>query len=212
MEQQHQVAASHPTGEQPQVEEWSATADTFAGRVHVEWDATAPVTLFGHLPFFIDFLKQANLFDPWVADCPLYLTSPNAASKRDLLGTVMLSVLAGHRRYAHVTALRCDLVNPPLLGMRKVVSEDSVRRNLETIADEPGQVWRQNHLDYCTAPLLGEPWILDMDSTVKPLYGHQEGAKAGYNPRKPGRPSIPTSSRTCAWCCVWMSCPATKTT
>ena len=24
---------------------------------------------------------------------------------------------------------------------------------------------------------------------MKPLYGHQEGAKAGYNPRKPGRPS-----------------------
>jgi len=189
MEQQNQVAASQPMGEQPQVEEWSATADTFAGRVHVEWDATAPVTQFGQLPFFIDFLKQANLFDPWVADCPLYLTSPNAPNKRDLLGTVMLSVLAGHRRYAHVTALRCDLVNPPLLGMRKVVSEDSVRRNLEKIADEPGQVWLQNHLDYCTAPLLGEPWILDMDSTVKPLYGHQEGAKAGYNPRKPGRPS-----------------------
>jgi hypothetical protein len=103
----------------------------------------------------------------------LYLTSPNAPRKRDLLGTVMLSVLAGHRRYAHVTALRCDPVNPPLLGMRKVVSEDSVRRNLEKIADEPGRVWLQNHLDYCTAPLLGEPWILDVDSTVKPLYGHQ---------------------------------------
>jgi len=28
-----------------------------------------------------------------------------------------------------------------------------------------------------------------MDSTVKPLYGHQEGAVLGYNPKKPGRPS-----------------------
>ena len=28
-----------------------------------------------------------------------------------------------------------------------------------------------------------------MDSTVKPLYGHQEGAEVGYNPHKPGRPS-----------------------
>jgi hypothetical protein len=24
---------------------------------------------------------------------------------------------------------------------------------------------------------------------VKPLYGHQEGAVVGYNPKKPGRPS-----------------------
>jgi hypothetical protein len=39
------------------------------------------------------------------------------------------------------------------------------------------------------APLLSEPWSLDADSTVKPLYGHQEGAVLGYNPKKPGRPS-----------------------
>src|SRR5208282_4859179 len=43
--------------------------------------------------------------------------------------------------------------------------------------------------DYCSAPLLAEPWILDIDTTVKPLYGHQEGAVVGYNPKKPGRPS-----------------------
>lgn len=31
--------------------------------------------------------------------------------------------------------------------------------------------------------------MLDIDNTVKPLYGHQEGAELGYNPKKPGRPS-----------------------
>ncbi|MEO0818740.1 MAG: transposase [Pseudomonadota bacterium] len=30
---------------------------------------------------------------------------------------------------------------------------------------------------------------MDMDSTVKPIYGRQEGAVVGYNPTKPGRPS-----------------------
>jgi hypothetical protein len=71
MAQKIHVVISHPTGEQPPVEELSTTADTFAGRIHIEWDSAAPVTPFGQLPFFIDFLKQANLFDPWVADCPL---------------------------------------------------------------------------------------------------------------------------------------------
>src|SRR5690242_9613565 len=177
----------HPAGEQPEVEEWSAVADTFAGRVHIEWDTTAPVTPLGQLPFFIEYLKQGGLFDSWVAECPLYLTSPNAPSKRDILGTVMLSVLAGHRRYAHITALRCDPVNPPLLGMAKVVSEDAVRRALGKIPEETGRAWLQEQLDYCTRPLLREPWILDVDTTVKPLYGHQEGAVVGYNPKKPGR-------------------------
>ena len=118
-------------------------ADTFAGRVHVEWEKGegAAMTPLGQLPFFIEYLKQGGLFDGWVAGCPLYMTSPNAPSKRDILGTVMLSVLAGHRRYAHITTLRCDPVNPPLLGMAKVVSEDAVRRALskiEAAAGRPG--------------------------------------------------------------------------
>ena len=70
---------------------------------------------------------------------------------------MLLSVLAGHRRYTHITASRCDSVNPPLLGMRKVVSEDSVRRGLAPIGEAKGLPWLQNHLDYCTTPLLGEP-------------------------------------------------------
>src|ERR1700761_296971 len=184
-----QSIVAHPLGEQPMVEAGAATVDTFAGRIHIEWDATAPVTPFGQLPFFIDYLKQAGLFDAWVADCPLSLSSPNAPSKRDLLGTVLLSVLAGHRRAAHITTWRCDAVTPPLLGMGKVCSEDAVRRGLAKIGEATGLAWLQNHLDYCTTPLLGEPWVLDMDSTVKTLYGHQEGAEVGYNPHKPGRPS-----------------------
>ena len=161
----------HPEGEQPEVGAWPAVADTYAGRVHVEWDATAPVTPFGQLPFFIEYLKQGGLFDGWVADCPLSLSSPNAPRKRDLLGTMLLSVLAGHRRYAHITALRGDPMNPPLLGMRKVLGEDAVRRNLGKIEEEPGLSWLQGHLDYSVAPLLDEPWVLDVDTTIKPLYG-----------------------------------------
>jgi hypothetical protein len=113
MQRNDQNLVAHPPGEQPAVEVDLAIADTFAGRIHVEWDAAAPVTPFGQLPFFIDYLKQAGLFDAWVADCPLSFTSPNAPQKRDLpstfgtnvRGTVMLSVLAGHRRYAHITGL-----------------------------------------------------------------------------------------------------------
>jgi Transposase DDE domain group 1 len=179
-------------GDQSLVERESAgpvTADTFAGRVHLEWDNSAPVTPFGQMPFFIEFVKQGGLFDSLVADCPLHYTSPNAPPKRDVIGTIFLSVLAGHHRYAHMTTVRCDPVNPPLLGMAKTVSEDAVRRGLDKIDDEAGETWVQGHLDYTTRPLLSEPWILDVDTTVKPLYGHQEGAVVSYNPHKPGRPS-----------------------
>lgn len=179
----------HPEGECQLSEATSLAVDTFGGRVHVEWDPQAAVTPMGQLTFFIDFLKTAELFDPWIDDCPLRYKSPNAPDKRDVLGTAFLSILAGHKRYAHITSIRSDTVNPSLLGMGKVVSEDSVRRAFLRVDEESCVNWQRKHLRRCYEPLLYEPWILDIDTTVKPLYGHQQGAKVGYNPQKPGRPS-----------------------
>lgn len=164
--------------------------DTFAGRIHVEWDQDAEVTPFGQLPFFIEFLKSSGLFEAFVADCPLSYTSPNAPNVRDVLGTLVLSVLAGHKRYAHITTIRTDKVNPVLLGMETVASEDSVRRALLQLDETEAIAWLDQHLAACTQPVLSlGSWILDTDNTVKPLYGHQEGAVKSYNPKKPGRPS-----------------------
>ena len=192
MSEHHNLISTHPAGEQPLVEPVATgpvPVDTYAGRIDVEWDPDAAVTPLGQLPFFIEYLKQAGLFDGWIAGCPIQYTSPNAPSKRDLLGTVLLSILSGHWRYAHITALRSDPVSPSLLGMKRVLSEDAVRRGLAKVDPEAGGAWLQENLDYVTRPLLREPWILDVDTTVKPLFGHQEGAVVGYNPTKPGRPS-----------------------
>src|SRR5271166_5563972 len=184
---------AHPSGEQSPVEPDASgvgvVVDSFAGSIRVEFDHEAAFTPLGQLPFFIDFLKTAGLFEALVADCPLRYTSPNAPKKRDVLGTAMLSMLAGHKRYAHIAALRSDRVLPELLDMSKIVSEDAVRRAFAAIEEEAGANWLRGHLDHCVEPLLSEPWILDVDTTVKPLYGHQEGAVVGYNPKKPGRPS-----------------------
>ena len=184
---------AHLSGEQSQVvarqRPGGVDLDSFFGPIRVEWDHGAAMTPLGQLPFFIDFLKTAGLFDALVADCPLRYVSPNAPRKRDVLGTAMLSMLAGHRRYAHIAALRCDAVLPELLGMKKIVSEDAVRRAFKAIDETDGAAWLRGHLAFCVEPLLAEPWILDADTTIKPLYGHQEGAVLGYNPKKPGRPS-----------------------
>ncbi len=183
----------HPKGEHDReskdVAEDGVELDTFAGKIHLKWVPEAEVSSLGQMPFFIEFLKTAGLFDAWVEDCPLHFTSPNAPEKRDVLGTILLSVLAGHWRYAHINALRGDGVNPELLGMKKVASEDSVRRALLSLEEEPSEVWLRKHLRASYEPLLEEPWALDVDTTVKPLYGHQEDARVGYNPQKPGRPS-----------------------
>ena len=166
-----------------------AGVQTAGGRVQVRWDAASAATPMGQLAYFIEFLTLTGLWSTWQDRCPLSYSSPNAPSKADVLGTWMLSILSGHRRYSHVTTIRCDGVNPGLLGMDKVISEDALRRALSAIPEDEGDSWLDGHLRESTAALLDVPWILDIDTTVKPLYGKQEGAVVSYNPKKPGRPS-----------------------
>ena len=180
----------HPQGElikRQKVEQ--QLVDSYGGLVRVSWEPDAAVTQFGQLVYFVEFLKTAGLFEEWVEDCPLRYSSNNASSKHNVLGTILLSLLAGHKRYAHITNIRSDQVTPELLGMTKVVSEDAVRRALTALDKDESDAWLKKHLRKCSELLLIEPWILDIDSTVKVLYGHQEGAVVGYNPQKPGRPS-----------------------
>jgi hypothetical protein len=160
-----------------------------AGRVQIRWEADSAATPMGQLAYFIEFLNLSGLWSRWIESCPLAYTSPNAPGKAEVLGTWMLSILSGHRRYAHVTGIRCDGVNPGLLGMRKVISEDALRNALKHLAQSDGADWLEQHLFDSVAALLNVPWILDIDTTIKPLYGHQQGALVGYNPHKPGRPS-----------------------
>lgn len=166
-----------------------AGVQTMAGRIQVRWETESSATPMGQLAYFVEFLNLTGLWARWLESCPLSYTSPNAPTKAEVLGTWMLSMLAGHRRYSHVTTIRCDGINPGLLGMRKVISEDALRNALKRIPETEGIAWLDAHLTDSVAPLLEAGWILDTDTTIKPLYGHQEGAVIGYNPRKPGRPS-----------------------
>ena len=163
--------------------------DTPGGRIHVQWDHGASATPNAQLTFFAEFLAATGVYESWVSSCPLTYSSPNAPSKRDVLGTWLLAILAGHNRYAHITGLRNDAVSPQILGMNKIISEDALRRALSRMSAEQSSSWLCPQLLGSVQSALSTPWILDIDTTIKPLYGKQDGAQVSYNPHKPGRPS-----------------------
>jgi len=180
---------------------------TPGGRFQVRWDEGGSATALGQLAFFAEFLEVSGLFERWVEECPLTYTSPNAPEVVDVLGTWLLSILDGQWRYAHVTGLRGDAVAPEILGMNKILSDESLRRGLSALApNQPPRcteverarrsaqlakstAWMDTALAESVGEALNTPWILDCDTTVKPLYGRQDGAEVSYNPQKPGRPS-----------------------
>ena len=135
--------------------------DTPGGRIHVQWDHGASATPNAQLTFFAEFLATTGVYDAWVNSCPLSYTSPNAHSKRDVLGTWLLAVLAGHNRYAHITGLRGDAVSPQILGMDKIISEDALRRSLSPMSAEQNQTWLAPQLLGSVQAALNTPWILE---------------------------------------------------
>lgn len=151
------------------------TLDTFGGRIHFEWDSAAAVTPLWQLPFFIEFLNVSGLFDAWVTDCPLAYQSNNASDKYSVLATLLLS-------FSWAPALRAH-------------QRDSSGRHSpgtlvcgETGLGGCGTTWACADRSSGAARVVGAapgedrtatPWILDLDATVKCLYGKQEGAVIG---------------------------------
>lgn len=180
---------------------------TPGGRFQVRWDENGSASAMGQLAFFAEFLDVSGLFERWAESCPMAYTSPNAPDVQDILGTWFLSILDGQWRYAHVAGLRGDAVAPQILGMTRILSDESLRRALKHLAPSPDKAasdeerarrevqlahstaWMDAALKDSVRQALDTDWILDCDTTVKLLYGHQAGAQIGYNPTKPGRPS-----------------------
>ena len=195
-------AISEPVGEASDLR-----VATPGGRFQVRWDENGSASALGQLAFFAEFLEVSGLFERWVKRCPLGYTSGNAPEVADVLGTWLLSILDGQRRYAHVAGLRGDGVAPQLLGMTQIISDESLRRALKHLAPCIGRrcpederirreaqlakstEWMDVALKDCIREALHIGWILDCDTTIKLLYGHQDGAEISYNPIKPGRPS-----------------------
>jgi hypothetical protein len=163
------------------------TFDTYGGQVVLQTTEDA-MTPFGGIVPFAAFLKKARFFQGLADATPVKRTSNNASPVHDILASFMLTALCDGSRFAHVERLRHDPALARVMGMKSVVSDETLRRFLKAIPEREGREW----LAKAARPLwsaLPERFILDWDSTVLTRYGKQEGAEVGYNPHRPGRRS-----------------------
>jgi len=107
----------------------------------------------------------------------------------DIIESFWVSVWIGASRFTHSSWLRYDRVLKEIFSWKEVPSQSTYSRFFHKFN------WKRNDAVF---PSL-QRWFfeqlhfnnmtLDLDSSVVTRYGEQEGAKVGYNPRKPGRPS-----------------------
>ena len=126
------------------------------------------------------FLGRLNLPQPG---------SNRGYSPVDIIESFLVSIWIGASRFTHSGWLRYDTVLQQIFGWKRVPSQSTYSRFFHKFN------WRRNDEVF---PVL-QRWFLnrlhfdnltlDLDSSVITRYGEQEGAKVGYNPHKPGRPS-----------------------
>ena len=117
----------------------------FGGPMGIRWDEGARVTPWGGLAYFATFLRTTRLFDRLVEDAPFAYASPNAPNVRNVVGTAVLAILAGFTRYCHIERLRNDAACAALLGLTKIVSDESLRRGLKKCDEATLDSWLARH-------------------------------------------------------------------
>jgi len=111
----------------------------------------------------------------------------------DLLLALLFAIIAGLRRLNKTDILQYNGVFLSLLGLEQFPDQSTLRRFLQRLSPRAIRQLVRLH-DQLRRQLFGRPHppsslIFDLDSVVLTLYGKQQGARVGYNPRKKGRRS-----------------------
>lgn len=163
------------------------TFDTYAGKVFLE-STDETMTPYGGAVPWAAFLKKCPIFEHMQKTCPVIRKSNNATSVYDIINSFALTVLCDGKRFNHVQRLKHDKALPEIFGMKKICSDDTIRRFFKSFGSKQGKEWVED----ASKPVwsaLPEKFILDWDSTVQTRFGKQEEVEVGYNPTKKGRPS-----------------------
>jgi hypothetical protein len=158
-------------------------ASDFTARQLTKYAGLSPIMA------YINHLKIGQQFNT------LFPTTMHNATKftdAQILLSVILASLAGVNRLIRIAVFTCDALILALLGLSNGLNKDVISARLKALG-QTGAIYLQEHLFGFTTNWLAQSQLesitIDGDSTVRLVYGNQEGAAKGYNPRKPGAKS-----------------------
>ncbi len=147
------------------------------------------LTGFGGIPLLTSFIEKMGIEESLedVFDHQGYIYSTS-----DILLSAITGITVGVDRLYHLNAIRDDAALTKALGLDQLPEESNLRRQLTQASNKEVERMRQVISKNLTKANQTDKTVeigLDIDSTVATVYGKQEGAEVGYNPKKRGRPS-----------------------
>lgn len=127
-------------------------------------------------------------------ECLSKLDLPAQGSNRgyspsQLIKQFMTSVWCGANRFEHTEVTRQDEVIREFWNFKRMAGHKSFQRFFNKFDLATNQRVFRDLYQWFFSHLRFDNFTLDVDSSIYPRYGSQQGAKKGYNPKKPGRPS-----------------------
>lgn len=150
------------------------------------------LTHYGGIFFFQEFLRVLQFRRFLSRHLPDFRGHHNYRLSQMALA-LMYPIILGLDRLENASLLRSDATFHYLTGLPSYPDPQSLRRFLlHAPAEFRQQLHRFNDQllrDFIHRPDHRSRLILDLDSTVVTVFGHQEGAEVGYNPRYRGKRS-----------------------
>lgn len=152
----------------------------------------AGLTHFGGVHFFHEFLRVLHLRE-FLARQLRYPRRNRRYSVSQMILALVYPIVLGLDRLETASFLRSNGTFQYLVGLPNFPDPQTLRRFL---LDAPESLWRQLHSvndrllqNFIHVPDHRSRLIFDLDSTVVTVFGHQEEASVGYNPRYRGKRS-----------------------
>jgi len=150
------------------------------------------LTHFGGVYFFHEFLRVLQIRD-FLTQHLRYPRRNQRYSTSQMILALVYPIVLGLDRVETASFLRSNSSFQYLTGLPSFPDPQTLRRFL---LQAPLRFWEQLHRvndrllqNFLQLPAHRSRLILDLDSTVLTVFGHQDGAEVGYNPRYRGKRS-----------------------
>jgi hypothetical protein len=150
------------------------------------------LTHFGGAHFFHEFLQLLQLRD-FLARHLAYPRRNSRYTVSQMMLALIYPIVLGLDRIETASFLRCNGTLQYLTGLPSFPDPQTLRRFL---LQAPADFWQQLHRvndrllqTFIHLPAHRSRLVFDLDSTVVTVFGHQDGAEVGYNPRYRGKRS-----------------------
>jgi len=148
------------------------------------------LTSYSGLTVINDYANHLGLFDIFNKQFRTIIKNATQILNVHIFSAIVFASICGIYRLSKISKFMKDPLVSKLLGLKRGFEDSNLKKRLEQLGERGSNDLLEVRL------MLTKKWVekcglsritIDCDSTEETVYGHQEGASKGYNPKNRGK-------------------------